>query len=68
MNQKTQGVEVEEKPSPVAVFYSAGASNVGQASMLASVRAADQMVTTKRRCFVWPASRRYAVVSGYTFD
>ena len=43
MNQKTQGVEVEEKPSPVAVFYCAGASNVGQASMLASVRAANNV-------------------------
>ncbi|SFR11140.1 Uncharacterized protein, contains metal-binding DGC domain [Desulfoscipio geothermicus DSM 3669] len=42
MNKKTQGEAVEEKPSPVAVFYCAGASNVGQASMLASVQAANK--------------------------
>lgn len=42
MNKKTMGEAVEEKPSPVAVFYCAGASNVGQASMLASVQAANK--------------------------
>ena len=43
MDKKTTGIEVEEKPSPVAVFYCAGASNVGQASMLASVKAANKV-------------------------
>lgn len=43
MDQKTKGIEVEEKPSPVAVFYCAGASNVGQATMLSSVRAANKV-------------------------
>lgn len=32
MDQKTKGIEVEEKPSPVAVFYCAGAFNVGQST------------------------------------
>ncbi len=43
MDQKTKGLEVEEKPSPVAVFYCAGASNVGQSTMLASVKAANEV-------------------------
>lgn len=43
MDQKTKGIEVEEKPSPVAVFYCAGASNVGQSTMLASVKAANSV-------------------------
>ncbi|ABO49097.1 conserved hypothetical protein [Desulforamulus reducens MI-1] len=43
MDQKTKGLEVEEKKSPVAVFYCAGASNVGQSTMLASVKAANQV-------------------------
>jgi len=43
MDKKTKGIEVEEKKSPVAVFYCAGASNVGQATMLSSVKAADEV-------------------------
>ena len=37
MDKKTKGIDVEEKPSPVAVFYCAGAS------MLASVNAANKV-------------------------
>lgn len=43
MDKKTKGIEVEEKTSPVAVFYCAGASNVGQSTMLASVKAANSV-------------------------
>lgn len=43
MDKKTKGIEVEDKPSPVAVFYCAGASNVGQSTMLASVKAANSV-------------------------
>lgn len=43
MDKKTKGIEVEEKKSPVAVFYCAGASNVGQSTMLASVKAANEV-------------------------
>ena len=43
MDKKTKGIEVEEKKSPVAVFYCAGASNVGQATMLSSVKAANEV-------------------------
>jgi len=43
MDKKTKGIEVEERKSPVAVFYCAGASNVGQSTMLASVRAANNI-------------------------
>ena len=43
MDKKTKGVEVEERKSPVAVFYCAGASNVGQATVAGSVRAADEL-------------------------
>lgn len=43
MDKKTKGIEVEEKPSPVAVFYCAGASNTGQSTMLASVKAANKV-------------------------
>lgn len=43
MDKKTKGIEVEEKKSPVAVFYCAGASNVGQATVTGSVRAADNL-------------------------
>lgn len=43
MDKKTKGIEVEEKKSPVAVFYCAGASNVGQSTMLSSVQAANEV-------------------------
>lgn len=43
MDKKTKGIEVEEKKNPVAVFYCAGASNVGQSTMLASVQAANRV-------------------------
>ncbi|KJS88218.1 MAG: hypothetical protein JM58_01690 [Peptococcaceae bacterium BICA1-8] len=43
MDKKTKGIEVEEKESPVAIFYCAGASNVGQSTMLASVEAANRI-------------------------
>jgi uncharacterized metal-binding protein len=43
MDKKTKGIEVEERKSPVAVFYCAGASNVGQSTMLASVKAANNV-------------------------
>ncbi|WP_028324901.1 putative zinc-binding protein [Desulfatirhabdium butyrativorans] len=43
MDKKTKGMAVEERESPVAVFYCAGASNVGQSTMLASVRAANHL-------------------------
>jgi uncharacterized metal-binding protein len=42
MDQKTKGIEIEERQSPVAIFYCAGASNVGQVTMLASVDAANK--------------------------
>ena len=51
MDQKTKGLEVEEKKSPVAVFYCAGASNVGQSTMLASVKAANQVGSKGRTCW-----------------
>ena len=43
MDKKTKGMEVEVKKSPVAVFYCAGASNVGQSTMLSSVQAANEV-------------------------
>jgi uncharacterized metal-binding protein len=43
MDKKTKGIEVEEMKSPVAVFYCAGASNVGQSTMLSSVKAANDV-------------------------
>ena len=43
MDKKTKGIEVEEKKSPVAVFYCAGASDVGQSTMLSSVQAANKV-------------------------
>lgn len=43
MDKKTKGIEVEERKSPVAVFYCAGASNVGQSTMLASVASANDL-------------------------
>jgi len=43
MDKKTKGIEVEERKNPVAVFYCAGASNVGQATVVGSVRAADEL-------------------------
>ncbi|MHB9099720.1 MAG: putative zinc-binding protein [Syntrophales bacterium] len=43
MDKKTKGIDVEERKSPVAVFYCAGASNVGQATVVGSVRAADEL-------------------------
>lgn len=43
MDKKTKGIEVEERNSPVAVFYCAGASNVGQSTMLGSVKAANNI-------------------------
>ena len=43
MDKKTKGIEVEERKNPVAVFYCAGASNVGQATVVSSVRAADEL-------------------------
>lgn len=43
MDKKTKGIEVEERKSPVAVFYCAGASNVGQSTMLGSVKAANKV-------------------------
>ena len=41
MNAITEGKEVEEKKSPVALFYCAGASNVGQSTVTGSVEAAN---------------------------
>ena len=43
MDKKTKGMEVEERKSPVAVFYCAGASNVGQSTMLGCVKAANNV-------------------------
>ncbi len=43
MDKKTKGIEVEEKKSLVAVFYCAGASNVGQSTMLSCVQAANDV-------------------------
>jgi uncharacterized metal-binding protein len=43
MDKKTKGIEVEERESPVAVFYCAGASNVGQSTMLGCVRTANEV-------------------------
>lgn len=43
MDKKTKGMEVEERESPVAIFYCAGASNVGQSTMLGSVKAAGKV-------------------------
>lgn len=43
MDKKTKGIEVEEKQSPVAVFYCAGASNVGQSTMHSCVNAANEL-------------------------
>lgn len=43
MDKKTKGLEVVERKSPVAVFYCAGASNVGQSTMLSSVKAANEI-------------------------
>jgi uncharacterized metal-binding protein len=43
MDKKTKGIEVEERESPVAVFYCAGASNVGQSTMLSCVKAANEV-------------------------
>lgn len=43
MDKKTKGIEVEERKSPVAVFYCAGASNVGQSTMLGCVKAANEV-------------------------
>jgi len=40
MDKKTKGIEVEERESPVALFYCAGASNVGQATMRGCTQAA----------------------------
>jgi uncharacterized metal-binding protein len=43
MDKKTKGIEVEERESPVAVFYCAGASNVGQSTMVGCVKAANEV-------------------------
>lgn len=43
MDKKTKGIQVEERKSPVAVFYCAGASNVGQSTILGSVKAANNV-------------------------
>jgi uncharacterized metal-binding protein len=43
MDKKTKGIKVKERKSPVAVFYCAGASNVGQSTMLGSVKAANKI-------------------------
>jgi len=43
MDKKTKGIEVEERESPVAVFYCAGASNVGQSTMVGCVKAANEL-------------------------
>lgn len=43
MDKKTKGIKVEDRKSPVAVFYCAGASNVGQSTMLGSVKAANKV-------------------------
>ncbi|MHB8828641.1 MAG: putative zinc-binding protein [Syntrophales bacterium] len=43
MDKKTKGIEVAARKSPVAVFYCAGASNVGQATMAGSVSAANEL-------------------------
>ena len=43
MDKKTKGIEVDERESPVAVFYCAGASNVGQSTMLSCVKAANEV-------------------------
>ncbi|WP_083642302.1 putative zinc-binding protein [Desulfosporosinus metallidurans] len=40
MNAITEGKEVEEKKSPVALFYCAGASNVGQSTVTGCVETA----------------------------
>ena len=41
MDKKTKGIDVEVRKSPVAVFYCACVSNVWQATVVGSVRAAD---------------------------
>jgi len=41
MNAITEGKEVEEKKSPVALFYCAGASNVGQSTVTGCVETAS---------------------------
>ena len=41
MNAITEGKEVEEKKSPVALFYCAGASNVGQSTVTGCVETAN---------------------------
>jgi len=43
MDKKTKGIEVDERKSPVAVFYCAGASNVGQSTMLGTVKAVNNV-------------------------
>ena len=52
MDKKTKGIEVEEKTSPVAVFYCAGASNVGQSTLLSSVKAANEVGYRQGSTFV----------------
>lgn len=43
MDQKVKGIKVVERPAPVAVFYCAGASNVGQSTVLGSNEAARRL-------------------------
>lgn len=43
MDKKTKGIEVKHRESPVAVFYCAGASNVGQSTVISSVNAANEL-------------------------
>lgn len=43
MDKKTKGETVEEREKPVAIFYCAGASNVGQSTVTAAKRAAHKL-------------------------
>jgi len=43
MDQKVKGIKVVERPVPVAVFYCAGASNVGQSTVLGSNETARRL-------------------------
>jgi len=43
MDKKTKGETVEEREKPVALFYCAGASNVGQSTLTAAKRAAHKL-------------------------
>lgn len=43
IDKKTRGEAVEERDKPVAIFYCAGASNVGQSTATAAKRAARKL-------------------------